>query len=253
MQPDRQVWKRGNSKVTNIQEHAAPQTVEAEKEQYLRAAETWETDIHRSLRRSRNLAWSVAGIAGGISALSLATLVLLLPLKQFEPYLVVVDKTSGYTEIARALKPGSMAENEAVTAANLVRYIKARETYDPRETKANFDLAQLYSAEQASKDLTWLWTPANTKSLDKIYGRNATRSVEVKSVSLLNKNTATVRFNTTLRRDTMLTTESWVAVIRFRYTSTPLKNEWRFDNPLGFQVTDYRRDQETAPVAGSLQ
>jgi type IV secretion system protein VirB8 len=33
--------------------------------------------------------------------------------------------------------------------------------------------------------------------------------------------------------------------VRFRYTDTPIKNEWRFDNPLGFQVYDYRRDQET--------
>jgi type IV secretion system protein VirB8 len=42
-------------------------------------------------------------------------------------------------------------------------------------------------------------------------------------------------------------------VVKFRYTSTPVKNEWRFDNPLGFQVTDYRRDQESAPTAGNLQ
>ena len=42
-------------------------------------------------------------------------------------------------EIARALKPGDYA-NEAVTAANLVRYIRARETYDVHEIKANYDL-----------------------------------------------------------------------------------------------------------------
>ena len=38
-------------------------------------------------------------------------------------------------------------------------------------------------------------------------------------------------------------------MIRFRYTTSPLKNEYRFDNPLGFQVTDYRRDQESLPDA----
>ncbi|WP_219340758.1 VirB8/TrbF family protein, partial [Escherichia fergusonii] len=29
-----------------------------------------------------------------------------------------------------------------------------------------------------------------------------------------------------------------------------VKNEWRFENPLGFQVTSYRRDQETV-IPGS--
>ena len=33
--------------------------------------------------------------------------------------------------------------------------------------------------------------------------------------------------------------------MRYRYTDTPATNEWRFENPLGFQVYDYRRDQET--------
>jgi type IV secretion system protein VirB8 len=27
-----------------------------------------------------------------------------------------------------------------------------------------------------------------------------------------------------------------------------MRNEWRFDNPLGFQVIEYRRDQETVPA-----
>lgn len=31
---------------------------------------------------------------------------------------------------------------------------------------------------------------------------------------------------------------------------TPERNEWRFENPLGFQVYDYRRDQETVTLGG---
>jgi type IV secretion system protein VirB8 len=31
-----------------------------------------------------------------------------------------------------------------------------------------------------------------------------------------------------------------------------MKNEWRWDNPLGFQVIEYRRDQETVvPIAAA--
>ncbi|TIS12417.1 MAG: type IV secretion system protein, partial [Mesorhizobium sp.] len=94
---------------------------------------------------------------------------------------------------------------------------------------------------------------SNAQSLDKLYGRNVTISVDVKSVSLLNNTTASLRFSTTTRRENSSTTDNWVAVVKFRYTTTPIKNEWRFDNPLGFQVVEYRRDQESAPTAGSAQ
>ncbi len=44
-----------------------------------------------------------------------------------------------------------------------------------------------------------------------------------------------------------------VALVRFRYTSAPMRNEWRFENPLGFQVLEYRRDQETLPSAATKE
>ena len=49
---------------------------------------------------------------------------------------------------------------------------------------------------------------------------------------------------------------SWVAVVRYRYSGAPMKLEDRFINPLGFQVTGYRKDPEaitpqTAPTVPS--
>jgi type IV secretion system protein VirB8 len=70
----------------------------------------------------------------------------------------------------------------------------------------------------------------------------------VKSVSFLNQRTATVRFETAERTAQSVTTRHWVGVVRFRYSGAPMRNEWRFDNPLGFQVIEYRRDQETVPA-----
>ncbi|RUW64612.1 VirB8/TrbF family protein, partial [Mesorhizobium sp. M4B.F.Ca.ET.049.02.1.2] len=72
---------------------------------YYSAGATWEDDTHRSMRRSRTLAWIVSGVSGLVAVLSLLTLVLILPLRQFEPYVVEVDKSTGYLEIMRALKP----------------------------------------------------------------------------------------------------------------------------------------------------
>jgi type IV secretion system protein VirB8 len=218
-------------------------------QRYYQQGKSWEDDTHRRLRRSRTFAWLLTGVFGVMALLSLVALVLLFPLKQYEPYMVAVDKTTGHLEIARALKPGDLSQDEAVTAANIVRYIRARETYDPRMIKSNFDLAQLYSTGAAADDLVREFTPSNPNSRDKRYGMDTTIAVTVKSVSFLNRTTATVRLSTEEKRQNTTRREHWVAVIKFRYTSTPLKNEYRFDNPLGFQVTEYRRDQESLPDA----
>ena len=234
-------------------EAPAAETTAGEKgqgfERYFAAGQTWEDEIHRTLRRSRNRAWGAAAISSGFTAMSLGALLLLIPLKSFEPYVVEVDKTTGFIEIARALKPGAMSENEAVTVANIVRYVRARETYNPRELKANYDLAQLYSTSTASKELRREFEPSNPNAKNKVLGPDVRVEVNIKSVSFLNKTTASVRFSTLTKRQDTEQTEHWVAVIKFKYTSAPLENVYRFDNPLGFQATEYRRDQETLPDA----
>ncbi len=214
---------------------------------YWHAGASWETELYRKERRSRKLAWAIATAAGICALLSLSALNLLVPLKQFEAVVVIADKTTGFVEVARSLDEGKLSENEAVKTANLVRYIRARETYDPRSLKDNYDLAQLYSTGQAAADLRHDFEPSNPGARDKVLGRDARVAVTIKSVSFLNRATATVRFSTETRRDNAVRREHWVCVVRFRYTTAPMRNEYRFDNPLGFQVVDYRRDQESLP------
>lgn len=214
---------------------------------YWKAGASWEAELYRKERRSRRIAWTVATIASVSTLLSLSALNLLVPLKQFEAVVVVADKTTGFVEVARSLDESKLSENDAIKTANIVRYIRARETYDPRGLKDNFDLAQLYSTGQASADLRHEFEPSNSQSRDKVLGRDTRIAVTIKSVSFLNASTATVRFSTETRRDNTLRREHWVSVVRFRYTTAPLKNEYRFDNPLGFQVVEYRRDQESLP------
>ncbi len=213
---------------------------------------TWEHDIARRNRNSRALAWVVATVMTMVAVTALAVLALLVPLKTYEPYMVVVDKTTGFVEVKRPTAEGPLTQDEAVTMFNVVRYIKARETYDPKALKDNFDLAQLLAAGDAARELTEIYSPANPNNPVKIYGTNTEVSVTIKSVTFPNNRTALVRFSTDEKSATNIVTRHWVSLVRFRYTSAPMRNEWRFDNPLGFQVLEYRRDQESAPSPRSV-
>jgi len=213
---------------------------------------TWEHDIARRNRNSRALAWVVATVMTMVAVTALAVLALLVPLKTYEPYMVVVDKTTGFVEVKRPTAEGPLTQDEAVTMFNVVRYIKARETYDPKALKDNFDLAQLLAAGDAARELTEIYSPANPNNPVKIYGTNTEVSVTIKSVTFPNNRTALVRFSTDEKSATNIVTRHWVSLMRLRYTSAPMSNEWRFDNPLGFQVLEYRRDQESAPSPRSV-
>jgi len=170
----------------------------------------------------------------------------LLPLKSLEVVTLLVDKTTGFVEVAKPLEAGGeLTQRESVTRANIVRFIRARETYDPKGLRDNFDMASLYSAGVAAKDLQAEFATSNPDNPMKKWGPETTISVFVKSVIFLNERTAAVRFQTTRKSDRETVATDWVANVRFRYTSEPMRNDWRFDNPLGFQALEYRRDQET--------
>ena len=90
----------------------------------------------------------------GSPLLSLLAVVLMLPLKSFEPYVVTVDQTTGYIEVKSGLtRPANLTEQQAVTQANVVRYIRNREGYDPYAIEENFGIAALLSTGDAAREL----------------------------------------------------------------------------------------------------
>jgi type IV secretion system protein VirB8 len=215
---------------------------------YYEEGGTWEKDRTLWKNSSLSIAWIIAAVMTVIAIGAIASLASLAPLKTYEPYMIVVDKSSGFVEVKRPMAEGPLSQDEAITMFNIVRYVKARETYDPKALKDNFDLAQLLSTGDAARDLTEIFSPANPKNPVKILGATTEVGVSVKSVTFPNQRTALVRFGTDETSASNIVHRDWVALVRFRYSGTPMSNQMRFDNPLGFQATEYRRDQETVPA-----
>jgi type IV secretion system protein VirB8 len=223
--------------------------VTGEGARYYQEGGTWEEDRTLWKNSSLSIAWIIAAVMTVIALGAIVSLASLAPLKTFEPYMIVVDKSSGFVEVKRPMTEGALSQDEAVTMFNVVRYVKARETYDPKALKDNFDLAQLLSTGDAARDLTEIFSPANPKNPVKAFGATTEVGVSVKSVTFPNQRTALVRFGTDEKSASNIVHRDWVALVRFRYSGSPMSNQMRFDNPLGFQTTEYRRDQETVPAA----
>lgn len=218
----------------------------SERDTYYAAARTWADDRVAAAARQTKLAWIVAGSAGAVAGVLAITLAVLLPLKTTVPYVVTVDRQSGAVQIATTLQEGRLTQNEAVIQAQLAGYVRARETFDETDLRVQYAQVQRLSAPPVARTYVAAMAAANPASPLRTLGRGDTVTVDIKSVSLLSPGTALVRFDT--RRLALNGgapgLQSHVAAISFGFANAPLRMEDRFDNPLGFQVTRYRRDTE---------
>ncbi len=214
---------------------------------YHEQAATWSEDINGALRRSRRRAWWVAGAAVFVAVLQAVALALLMPLKTVVPYTILVDRQTGTATLARGIELGPQTGNEALTQSTLAQYVIARETLDAADIAPNYRKVGLWSAGTARSDYLRSMDRSNPASV--LVGANSATQVvtTIKSVSLTGPNAALVRFSTDRRDgDGPLTRRDWAAVIGFGFSNGPLSAEDRLINPLGFIVTSYRRDAETA-------
>lgn len=230
---------------------------------YYREAGSWAEDQTDALRASRRVARIVAGIAVAVALCEALALIFLAPLKTVVPYTLLVDKQTGYVQELKPLDAEKIAPDAALTQSFLVQYVIARESYDRAQLQSNFQKVQAWSVETAKSDYVNGIVASNPLSPMNRLPASTIVETHVKSVSSLGGNSALVRFET-IRRDAGGAPQppaSWVAVIRYRFSTAPMRAEDRFINPLGFQVMRYRRDQEAVtppepvptPVPGSTQ
>lgn len=217
-------------------------------------ADSWGASVTADLERSRRIAWIVAAIASAIALLLAIAIVILLPLKTVEPYTLMVDRHTGHVEALAPLDEAMVSPDAALTRSFLAQYVIARESFDRASLQRNYRNAMLWSAGEERQRYGATMNSANgANPLVQLPPGSSVRT-EIASISPLSSDSSLVRFVTT-RTDTggrAQPPEHWAAVINYTFSGAAMSQEDRLINPLGFQVTRYRRDPETltAAVAG---
>ena len=86
------------------------------------------------------------------------------------------------------------------------------------------------------------FAPSVEDSPFRLYGDNGTVTIEVRSINFLDADTAVVRLKRSVNRQGERRESDWMITLSFSYLLTPGSESDRFVNPLGFQVTQYRKD-----------
>lgn len=223
-------------------------------EEYFDHAAGWAVDAQMLAARSRRLAWTLGGVAVAIAALEAVALAMLVPLKSVQPITLLVDRQTGFVQALDPVSPKRVLADDALTQSLLAQYVTAREGFDRATVSASYRKVALLSSGAARSTYLAQMPPSSPSSPFQRYAAGTSVSVQVKSVSRLERGTALVRFDTQTQRAGGLvdSAQPWVAIIRFRYTDAPMSFEDRLVNPLGFQVLSYRRDAE-APTEAATQ
>lgn len=217
-----------------------------ERDEYYAAARSWADGQASASTRETRIAWRVAAGAAAIALLLAIALALLVPLKSVQPYVLTVDRQTGTVEAPMKLQSGRLSQNEAVIQAQLAGYVIARETFDSTDLPQLYRRVQTMSARPVASAYVAEMAANNPASPLNTLNRGDTVAIKIRSVSLIAEGSGLVRFTATRTAIGTASGQStnFVSAISFGFNGRPLSQADRFDNPLGFQVTRYRRDPD---------
>ena len=212
---------------------------------YFAEAASWDHDRLIAANRSKRLAWTIAAIASGLAITGVAAVAMLTPLKTVAPYVIMVDKATGASEITSSMTGDKqITYNEAVAKYFLADYVRNREGWIPQARQEFFDGVLAMSSRDEQARWTAFYSKDNPKSPQSVFTDLDTVFVAIKSVTFVSQNVAQVRFTKTLQRGTSATDTPAIATITYDTTDTPTTEQQRFKNPLGLEVQSYRADLE---------
>ena len=212
---------------------------------YFADAASWDHDRLIAANRSKRLAWTIAAIASGLAITGVAAVAMLTPLKTVAPYVIMVDKATGASEITSSMTGDKqITYNEAVAKYFLADYVRNREGWIPQARQEFFDGVLAMSSRDEQARWTAFYSKDNPKSPQSVFTDLDTVFVAIKSVTFVSQNVAQVRFTKTLQRGTSATDTPAIATITYDTTDTPTTEQQRFKNPLGLEVQSYRADLE---------
>lgn len=221
----------------------------------------YEASIADLARRSERRAWWIATLASTLALLLGAGYLAVMPLKERVPFLVMADASSGSATVVRLdedFRHRSLEASEAIARANVASFVSLRESYDVAMMNLrDWRAVHAMSAPDVGREYTALHAANNPHSPWNTHGRSRAIRVRILSIQLLEgaegaPRGATVRFQRSLydkATGASRPLDSRIATLGFSYNlALKMDEPDRLENPLGFQVTSYRADNDYAPL-----
>jgi type IV secretion system protein VirB8 len=219
-------------------------------QEYFREAQSWDADRLEQFRRYTRVAWGVAA-AGWICAVASAVaLVILMPLKRVEPFVIRVDNSTGIVDVA-PVYAGHATPEEAISRYFLTHYLTICERFNFSTAESDYEECGAFHSAQRNQAWYASWSINNPASPLNVHKDGSSIRVQVKSVSFFTRasglsDLAQVRYMKAVRQPggSDEKVSDWVATIQYAYADPPKDPKTRRWNPLGFKIVDFHSEPE---------
>jgi type IV secretion system protein VirB8 len=222
-------------------------------QEYFRAAESWDANRSAQFKRSASVAWWVAAAGWVCAVASAIALVVLMPLKEVEPFVVRVDNSTGIVDVV-PVYAGNAPVDESITRYFLSHYLTVCERFNFSTAESDYEECGAFHSAQRNQAWYAEWSATNPASPLNVHKDGSSVRVQVVSVSFFTRasglgDLAQVRYLKATRPagGAEETFSHWVATVQYAYVAPAKDPKTRRWNPLGFKVVDFKSEPEVAP------
>lgn len=224
-------------------------------EPYYAEAASWDADRLEQCRRGLRLAWGIASAGWLATVLASGALMMLMPLKRIEPFLIRVDNTSGVVDVV-PVYAGQAPMGQAVTRYLLSHYVSVCERFNFATAESDYEECGAFHTPQRNQAWSAAWAQTNPASPLNRYKDGTTIRAQVSSISFFERGSgvadlAQVRYLKARRAGGGTDEEvtHWIASIQYAYGAPSEDPKIRRWNPLGFKIVDFKPEPEVLPEA----
>lgn len=208
---------------------------------YLEQAMTAERDKTEEARKSKTVAWRIAGGAMLVTLVTIVTSGIVVLNNKPNPPAVLQVADTGDVRVLKTLADAKITYNQATDLFNLRRYVELRESYDWETIQDTFDATMAMSSPREASIYRAQNNENNQASPVNVLRDKYRVIAKAGTVSWIGK-TALVSFSkrvVSLTGDKAPATKYYVATIAYGYENTPMDDKDRGYNVSGFKARSY--------------
>ena len=225
-------------------------SLQGELDGYFAEAARWDADRMAAIERNARLAWRVAA-AGWLCAVSSGcALLLLMPLKRIDPFVIRVDNSTGVVDVV-PVYAGAVAMDEAVTRYFLTHYVTVCQRFNFCTAESDYEECGAFHTAQRNQAWYALWQANNPNSPLNLHRDGSLTRAQVQSVSFFKRasgvsDLAQVRYmkSELPAAGSQERVTRWIATIQYAYAAPSKDPKLRRWNPLGFKIIEFSSEPE---------
>lgn len=203
----------------------------------------WYEDRYSNILVQRNFIFFLLIISLISLLVSAIAIMIISTSKQFDPFVISIQEDTGAATIVKVVDNKVLLTDESLAKYFIKKYVVARESYNPVDFGV---ISKNVIRVLSSENIFWQYMSyVRLNDPSKIYGEKNSTYITAKSWSKIENNKYILRFTVTESQGNK-NVYNKIAIIGIQYISMQLSPEELDINPVGFQVTGYKVDDDNS-------